>query len=121
MKPACARHDQDILMLVHGEIESRRALLVRAHLALCPACRERRRRLEGVTRSLAAVLANPRLGMRRLAPSRALWASVGLLVALFAVLGLLVSSEIAVAGGAAAVPAPPAPASAKPPDHCEGR
>lgn len=119
MKAACERYDQALLMLVHGALDPRQALFVRAHLALCPACRERRQRLEGVTRSFASVLANPRLGVRRLAgPSRTVLASVGLLAALFALLGVLASSKVA-ASSAAATPSPRAPVVSA--SHCSHR
>ena len=86
MKANCARFDEAILMLVHGELEPRHALFVRAHLALCPTCRERKAQLERVTRSLAVTLANPRLGIRPLVRPVA-WAAVGLLAVLVALRG----------------------------------
>ena len=105
MRGVCERYDEALLLLVHGELAPREALGLRVHLAVCPSCRERRRRLEGVTRSLALALANPRLGARRFAaPGGAVWVSVGLLLVLFAVLGLFASSKVSAAG------APPAPA-----------
>lgn len=49
----CDTREQDLLLLAHGELPLLRRLAVRAHVARCPACRERYARLALVSALLA--------------------------------------------------------------------
>ena len=98
---ACEDRDEALLMLAHGALDRAAALRTRAHLLVCPRCRTRFRQMEGLTASLASVLSNPRLGARPFgSPSRAPWASVGLLAVLLTLLGGIVATEVAAAAPA---------------------
>ena len=104
MRGACERADADLLMLALGELDRGAALRVQAHLLLCPSCRARRRRFEGLAATLAKGFRNPTLGVRFLRVPRAAWASAGVLAALLMVLGGIFAASLAPAQPSAPAP-----------------
>lgn len=79
-------HDDDLLLLVYGDLEEPAAAELERHLAGCAACRER---LLAVERGRVALeLATP----RRVRP-RVRWAAVAVLAAAAALTGLLLNGR----------------------------
>ncbi len=95
----------DLLMLVHGELQRSRAIALRLHAARCPDCRARLRQFENLSASLAGAYRNPTLGVRtfgKITPRRRVWASVALFVAGLVLLGGITASHIAASRAATA-------------------
>ena len=55
----CNDYQQDILLLVHGEIGFAQRIRVVAHLSVCPACREERAKLDMVSRVIGSAIRLP--------------------------------------------------------------
>src|SRR5579859_2628420 len=56
MSERCLERDQDLLLLVHGELSWPRHLLTRAHLCGCTLCRQRRAQFQWVSQALARAI-----------------------------------------------------------------
>lgn len=96
MKSLCEKMDQDLVLLVHGQLLGRLGVPVRAHLLTCARCRARKRQIESLTRSLATALRNPVLGTRSIGHGPGLvWASIGVGALVLLLGGLFVSSAVA--------------------------
>ncbi|WP_395146244.1 hypothetical protein [Armatimonas sp.] len=88
-------NDEALLLWVHGELSLHARLRQTLHLAVCPACRARRRQYARVSRQFAMELAQPgfppRLGARNtyLSLPAPLWLMASLLLVIGGSLGTL--------------------------------
>ncbi len=58
----CAGREKDVLMLVHNQLGPFRALTMRAHLLVCPVCREKAESFHRLSTRLAVGLRRPNSG-----------------------------------------------------------
>ena len=94
----------DLLMLVHGELQRSRAIALRLHIARCAACRARLRQFENLSASLAGAYRNPTLGVRnfgKVTQRRRVWVSLALFMAGLILFSGIAASQIAASRAAA--------------------
>ena len=91
----CPDHDADLLAWVHGDLDRAQRWRLRAHLTLCPRCRDRVRRYASLTRTLSRAYRNPTLGIRAFPPiPRRAWAPLGALVIVLSIFGWLSATDV---------------------------
>jgi anti-sigma factor RsiW len=55
----CDRYERDLLLLLHGQLGPAKSLMVRGHILVCPACRERLMTFKRLSTRLADGLRRP--------------------------------------------------------------
>lgn len=76
MSRRCTDRDQDLLLLVHGQVSLLQGLRLRLHLLFCRECRKRSRAFTSVSTAFRAELGQARIQRRRVRPSIALAAAM---------------------------------------------
>jgi anti-sigma factor RsiW len=97
---SCANKDQDILLLVHGELPLLRRLILQAHLSQCRVCKRRMDEFTAASHHIAAAVRDPRMQAWTIGTAPSVMAAARQLALAKA---LLITGAIVIAAGLAIV------------------